>query len=142
MHIEFILSYNYILHLNIFNCPFIVFSFYLGLTADCPLNNYTIATCNPIPTDNDGLWTSWSVAAEAFRYQATGSEEARNNAWSLYKGMKFLIEVTGISGLPARSVIRDTGNDTGYHSDGWHASTTNPGWLWKGDTSSDEVFFP
>lgn len=110
-----------------------------GLTANCPLDNYTVSTCEPVPTDNDGLWTSWSVAAEALRYKATGIEEAKRNAWSLYRGMKFLVEVTGVSGLPARSVVRDDDNQTGSIGDDWHASVTNPGWLWKGDTSSDEI---
>ena len=81
------------------------------------------------------------MAAEVLRYKATGIEEAKRNAWSLYRGMKFLIEVTGISGLPARSVVRDDDNHTDNIGDDWHASVTNPGWLWKGDTSSDEVFF-
>lgn len=116
-----------------------MFVLFLGLTANCPLDNYTVSTCEPVPTDNDGLWTSWSVAAEALRYKATGIEEAKRNAWSLYRGMKFLVEVTGVSGLPARSVVRDDDNQTGSIGDDWHASVTNPGWLWKGDTSSDEV---
>ena len=60
---------------------------------------------------------------------------AWHNAWSLYEGLKFLVEVTGVSGLPARSVVR--GNVS--TSDEWHVSTSSPGWLWKGDTSSDEV---
>ena len=81
------------------------------------------------------------MAAEVLRYKATGIEEAKRNAWSLYRGMKFLIEVTGISGLPARSVVRDDDNHTDNIGDDWHASVTNPGWLWKGDTSSDEVLF-
>ena len=46
--------------------------------------------------------------------------------------------MTGVPGLPARTVARS--NDTIY-SPGttWHNSSTQPGWVWKGDTSSDET---
>ena len=50
------------------------------------------------------------VGAEAFRYIVTQNESARLNAMKLYRGMKFLVDVTGISGLPARSVMKY--NDT------------------------------
>ena len=36
----------------------------------------------------------------------------------------------------ARSVV--TENDT-VEGDDWHNSTSDPGWKWLGDTSSDEV---
>lgn len=42
-----------------------------GIVADCSLTNFDPATCAPHTTDNDGLWTSWLVAAEAFRYVET-----------------------------------------------------------------------
>lgn len=112
-----------------------MYYFITGLVADCPLANFTPSTCEPYSTDNDGLWTSWVIAAEAFRYQVTKDMKAWHNAWSLYEGLKFLVEVTGVNGLPARSVVR--GNVS--TSDEWHVSTSSPGWLWKGDTSSDEV---
>lgn len=84
-----------------------------GLVSDCPLQDFVPLSCNPEPTDNDGLWTSWLVAAEAFRYKVTQNESARLNAMAFYEGMKFLVDVTGISGLPARSVMKY--NDTGKH---------------------------
>ena len=84
-----------------------------GLVSDCPLQDFVPSSCNPEPTDNDGLWTSWLVAAEAFRYKVTQNESARLNAMAFYEGMKFLVDVTGISGLPARSVMKY--NDTGKH---------------------------
>lgn len=116
---------------------------FIGLVSDCPLLNYDSSSCEPTSTDNDGLWTSWAVVSEALRYQVTHDEEARSNAWSLYKGLKFLVEVTGVPGLPARSVIQ-VGNDSVNISSisdefMWHKSVTNPYWYWKGDTSSDEV---
>lgn len=65
-----------------------------GLVSDCPLTNYTPSTCTPGPTDNDGLWTSWMVGAEAFRYQVTKDPLARTNAWSLFSGLQFLVNVS------------------------------------------------
>ena len=65
-----------------------------GLVADCLLTNFTPSTCAPGPTDNDGLWTSWLVASEAFRYQVTKDSVAKSNAWSLFLGMQFLVNVS------------------------------------------------
>ena len=73
-----------------------------GLVADCPLTNYTPSTCSPSTTDNDGLWTSLLVAAEAFRYGVTKDVFAKNSAWNLFKGMQFLVDVS-----PPNSSIYD-----------------------------------
>ena len=62
--------------------------------SDCPLFNYIPSTCSPQTTDNDGLWTSWLVAAEVFRYKVTGSSQAKSNAWELFNGMQFLYNVS------------------------------------------------
>ena len=62
--------------------------------ADCDLTDFVPTSCAPHTTDNDGLWTSIALAAEAFRYQVTGEEEARQNAWSLFQGMQFLNNVS------------------------------------------------
>ena len=45
-------------------------------------------------------------------------------------------QVTGVRGLMARSVVEE--NVTTGGGD-WYNSSTEPGWKWKGDTSSDEV---
>ena len=71
----------------------------LGLVADCGLTDYLPTSCAPRATDNDGLWTSIALAAEAFRYQVTGEESARDNAWSLFQGMQFLNNVSVESGV-------------------------------------------
>ena len=68
-----------------------------GLVADCPLTNYTPSTCVPGPTENDGLWTSWLVGAEVFRYQVTRDHSAQTNAWSLFAGLQFLVNVSPCS---------------------------------------------
>jgi hypothetical protein len=88
--------------------------------------------------DNDGLWTSIYVAAEAFRYAATGDKAAKANARRSLEALMFLERVTGISGFAARSVIPTEGNPAVPYSGEWHRSADGR-WWWKGDTSSDEV---
>ena len=120
--------------------------------ADCPLTNFIPSTCSPTTTDNDGLWTSWLVASEVFHYKASGSNQAKTNAWRLFQGLEFLYnvsfmgkcchkfivfdQVTGKPGLMARSVVKSTVAVSGGT---WHNSSVHRGWKWKGDTSSDEV---
>jgi hypothetical protein len=90
-------------------------------------------------SDNDGLWTSLYVAAEAFRYGATGDPEARQNAWQSLQALMFLEKVTGIPGFVARSFLPGEGPNPGERYGGeWHRSADGK-WWWKGDTSSDEV---
>ncbi len=89
--------------------------------------------------DNDGLWTSLYAAAEAFRYGATGDEQARQNAWESLEALMFLEEVTGTRGFVARSFLPGDGpNPAERHGGEWHRSADGR-WWWKGDTSSDEV---
>ncbi len=45
----------------------------LGLSGDCFLDTFgNIPSCLNHDNDNNGLWTSLVVAAEAFRYAVTG----------------------------------------------------------------------
>jgi hypothetical protein len=87
--------------------------------------------------DNDGLWTSLYVAAEAFRYAVTGERAARQNARRSLEALMFLERVSGIPGFCARSVVPIEQESQTYHGE-WHRSADNR-WWWKGDTSSDEV---
>jgi hypothetical protein len=86
--------------------------------------------------DNDGLWTSLYVAAEAFRYAATGDPQAKRNAWESLHALMFLEKVTGIPGFIARSIVRIDQPKPGHGE--WHRSADGK-WWWKGDTSCDEV---
>lgn len=89
--------------------------------------------------DNDGLWTSLYVAAEAFRYGVTGAPDAKENAWKSLQALMFLEEVTGISGFAARSILPGDGpHPRERHGGEWHRSADGK-WWWKGDTSSDEL---
>lgn len=101
-------------------------------------------------SDNDGLWTSLYVGAEAFRYAATKEPQARALAQKSMRAMLDLVKYTGVKGFPARSIIRKGEQPTGYNPeetvgvDGekekvWYASPVDPNITVKGDTSSDEM---
>ncbi|MDE3178597.1 MAG: hypothetical protein KGM47_02970 [Acidobacteriota bacterium] len=108
-----------------------------GYVDDCELASAAdITSCRTSPSDNDGLWTSIYVAAECFRYAATHSPQALQNARESLAAMLRLVSITGIPGFPARALnrrgdYRDPGGE-------WH-STPDGAWEWKGDTSSDEI---
>lgn len=91
--------------------------------------------------DNDGLWTSVYLAAEAFRYAVTRDPEARKNAIRSYEALELLETVTGIPGFPARSFV---GAGDSIAKSGspypriWHTSADGK-WKWLGATSSDEI---
>jgi hypothetical protein len=87
--------------------------------------------------DNDGLWTSYYVAAEAFRYGTTGDPQAKKNARRSLEALMFLERITGISGFVARSIVPIDDESRKYGGE-WHPSADGK-WWWKGDTSSDEV---
>ncbi|MBN1351739.1 transcriptional regulator [candidate division KSB1 bacterium] len=89
-----------------------------------------------VDNDNDGLWTSIYLAAECFRYAVTRSDEAKQKAIRSYEAMERLERINGRSGFVSRSFIevekfRETGGE-------WHLSADKK-WMWKGDTSSDEI---
>lgn len=114
----------------------------LGMVGDIELVDAAkpTATWWQPSSDNDGLWTSLYVAAEAFRYGTTGDPDAKKNAWESLKALMFLEEVTGIPGFCARSVYPA---DVDFkpaerHGGEWHLSADGK-WWWKGDTSSDEI---
>lgn len=118
------------------------------------------STFQPRDDDNDGQYTSMYLAAEAFRYAVTRSPEAKRNAVSAFHALRFLQEVTGTEGFVARTVVpsdwkkmHDANEqvsaeervDRQVHNprskvveQRWRPSADGK-WLWKGDTSSDEI---
>ncbi|ELR12782.1 uncharacterized protein ACA1_093180 [Acanthamoeba castellanii str. Neff] len=82
--------------------------------------------------ENSGLWTSMYLASQAFRY---ADPEVKREAWKNFEAMEFLYNVTGIRGLMARTVAQQNT----LPKANWHFSSAYPGWVWQGDTSSDEV---
>jgi hypothetical protein len=108
-----------------------------GMVASSHLRKRGDLTSNlPYTTDNDGLWTAIYMAAECYRYAATKSGDARENAVRSLKLLMRLEEMTGIPGFPARSFI--PADEQPPHEGEWHLSADKK-WLWKGDTSSDEL---
>jgi hypothetical protein len=89
-----------------------------------------------IDTDNDGTWSEYYLASQAFRYGATGDPDAHAHAWETFAAMERLLTITKLDGFPARTFERK-----GYKVsdvDRWR----DPGdglWEWKGHTSSDEI---
>ena len=96
-------------------------------------------------SDNDGGHTAHYLAAMSFKYAATGDEKARQQAVDAFKAMIWLDAITPKDGFIARAIWSVKG-DKGKHSERgsgglpakWYP-TDDGLWLWKGDTSSDEV---
>jgi hypothetical protein len=144
-----------------------------GLTAECSLPSPgNITDCfngnGQGDSDNSGLWTSLVVGAEYFRYGATQLPEAGQSAGHFLAGMQRLHDITGVSGLYARSFCAPEDNSSprrvcagsratqytgpcGFNASScpefcqrcglqWRNSTAKgfEGWVWKSDTSSDE----
>ncbi len=85
--------------------------------------------------DNDGLWTSIYLGSQCFRWAVTRDPAAREAARESFEAMAVLATVSGIPGFPARSVVKP---DEPHGGGEWHPSADGK-WIWKGDTSSDEV---
>lgn len=89
-------------------------------------------------TDNDGSHTADYCAAECFRYAATKAEDARKNAREAVNGCLRLVRLPEKRGFLARSAFRKDETMVASVAGEWHESSDGQ-WLWKGDTSSDEL---
>lgn len=110
--------------------------------------------------DNDGTFTAMYMAMEAFRWAVTKDPIAKENADKAYETLVFFQRVTGTDGFFARSVLPSTHTKlsdrnrvltpeayaerrvddarTKRVDEDWRLSKDGK-WLWKGDTSSDEM---
>ncbi len=110
--------------------------------------------------DNDGEYTGGYLAMESFRYAVTKDEDALIKARKAFGFLRLLYEVTGTDGLFARTIVptdwthvhdpnrtytdRELAEalvkDPRYKpvEQRWRLSADKK-WLWKGDTSSDEM---
>ncbi len=110
--------------------------------------------------DNDGEYTAMYLAMESFRYAATNSPEAKERAKKAFEFLHYLREVTEIDGFFARTIVPvswESSHDMNrtYTPQEqaeeiinnprqkaveirWHLSIDGK-WMWKGDTSSDEL---
>ena len=89
-------------------------------------------------SDNDGLHTARFCYPECFRYAVTKAPDARANARATLDALIHLVRITGKRGLLARAAFRKDDPKIIGCSGEWHESADGK-WLWKGDTSSDEV---
>ena len=85
-------------------------------------------------SDNDGLWTSMYLGAEALRYAVTKSPEALRYCQESLEAMERLYTINKIPGFPSRSFER-----TGYNPEPAWRKADEDGWDWKSTTSSDEA---
>jgi hypothetical protein len=95
-----------------------------------------ITSSEMIDTDNDGGWTSYYIGSLGARYAVTHEEEIRRQAWESFAALERLQSIHTNSGFPARTFERK-----GFKvsdPDRWR-DAPDPGWEWKGHTSSDEV---
>ena len=96
-------------------------------------------------SDNDGGHTAHYLAAMSFKFAVTRDETARREAIDALEAMIWLQTVTGTDGFFARSIWAvdvDEGSRSTRGSGGLPAKwyrTDDGKWMWKGDTSSDEV---
>ncbi len=114
----------------------------------------------PRDDDNEGGYTGVYLAMESYRYAATRDPRARENAAKAFRAMRFLREVTGTSGFFARTVVPSDWTKMAdanrtftpqERADEWVENprakllenrwrpSADGKWLWKGDTSSDEM---
>ncbi len=133
--------------------PWIVARFRLNVPGDT-------TTIEADDDDNDGEYTSMYLAMESFRYAVTQEPEARERAKKAFDFLHYLREVTEIDGFFARTIIpvsweKSHDMNRSYTPQElaeeiirnprlktvekrWHLSKDQK-WLWKGDTSSDEL---
>lgn len=108
-----------------------------GMVADSHLRvSGDVSTSVQGDNDNDGLWTAIYLGAQAYRWAVTRNSDARAKARRSVQLLMRLEEITGIPGFPARSFVST--NEAKPQGGEWHP-TPNGQWLWKGDTSSDEL---
>jgi hypothetical protein len=108
-----------------------------GMVADCSLKAAgDLNSWQPEDSDNDGLWTAIYLGAQAYRYATTRDADAKAKAQRSARLLMRLEEITGHPGFPARSFVST--NEPRPQGGEWHP-TPDGQWLWKGDTSSDEL---
>jgi len=89
---------------------------------------------------DSALWTGAYLAAEAFRYNVTGSTDALTNVKAALAGLQSLVDVTGNNRL-ARCII---GANSPYAAgivseESAHTIHHAPPWIWVDHTSRDQL---
>lgn len=132
-----------------------------GIVEKCQLRTPgDLATWAPMDDDNDGGYTALALAMESYRYAATRDPRALAAARRAFAACELLRDVSGIPGFIARTVVphdwtevhdpNETVSDPAWAESmagdprakrvpvRWRPSADGR-WLWKGDTSSDEI---
>lgn len=108
----------------------------LGLIGEVRLQEPgDLTTTELIDTDNDGLWTSFYIGSEAFRYAVTNDPQARANVLEVFMSYERLLSINSLDGFPSRTFARK-GFKVSDH-DRWRESPEEH-MEWKGHTSTDE----
>ncbi|MCP4643909.1 MAG: regulator [bacterium] len=119
-----------------------------------------LSVWEPRDDDNDGTFTAMYMVMEAYRWAVTKDPKAKEHADNAYDTLEFFEQVTPIDGLFARTVVPSTWTEmadpnhvmtpeeyaerrvrdprTKRVDERWRLSEDGK-WLWKGDTSSDEM---
>jgi hypothetical protein len=132
-----------------------------GLVEKCLLQvPGDVHSWKPRDDDNDGEYTGMYLAMESFRYAVTKDPAAQANARRAFHALRLLQLVTDTPGFVARTVIpadwKSMNDPNRTYTDAewadehvsdprhkrvherWRLSKDGK-WLWKGDTSSDEI---
>jgi hypothetical protein len=89
-------------------------------------------------SDNDGLWTSMYLGGEIFRYAVTKSPDALQNCRESMDAMERLYTINPVAGFPSRSFERSGYIPQLADPHRWQQAS-DPEWVWKATTSSDEA---
>ena len=116
-----------------------------GITASCGIDFGDRSKFRKNVADSDGLWTSMHAMAQVYRFIATGDEDARALAWRAFEGLEMTSILTpAYPNYVARSFCKISDGDGGCPTSyddmpaGWYNGSIE-GWVYKGDTSSDEL---
>ncbi len=97
---------------------------------------------NPVwgPQPSDGLWTSYHIASMSMAYALTGEDRYKAAAKESMEAMYLLQNVTGVTGLVARTVVTadDPYVEKAKQQDNWHETADGKYW-WRDDVSSDQI---
>ena len=121
----------------------------LGLVVESVLDDiFEPTVAYTLDDANDGLWTSWHVAAMSLAYATTGKEAYKQSAKESMHAMIALQNATGIPGLPARTIIpaelgkvrreADQDREELHRRERWRP-TPDGDFYWRSDTSADEI---
>ncbi|MGC8738431.1 MAG: hypothetical protein ACP5UA_07260 [Candidatus Hydrogenedens sp.] len=132
-----------------------------GIVEHCKLRvPGDLSTWEPQDDDNDGGYTNMYLASLSLQYAVTKDEKVQQRAKHIFQAILFLEEVTGLPGFIARTVVpadwtqvNDPNEEITPQQKSlmrvldprykpvetrWRKSHDGK-WLWKGDTSSDEI---